>query len=166
MASLPACERPKRAREREAAERARTPAPPPRAAPALTLEPPLALTRVADSGLPCAVDDVLASKCRRCHGVPPRHGAPLPLMTWDDTRQDRLGEPVYSVLARVVQSGFMPYRIEANPPVAPLTEAEKSVLVQWARAGAPRGDCGLAAPSASAVAPGASAPHAAPGKRR
>jgi hypothetical protein len=140
------CERRPRARERELAEtqaRARTQAeaerrrallPPP-------LEPPLETVRVAGSGLPCQVDDVFADKCRRCHGVPPRHGAPLVFMTWEDTRQDRLGEPLYTVLGRAVRSGFMPYKIDANPPILPLTPEEKRIILDWVEAGAPRQDC-------------------------
>src|SRR5207244_6670632 len=34
------------------------------------------------SGLPCAVDEVFASRCRECHTRPPQFGAPMPLQTW------------------------------------------------------------------------------------
>lgn len=116
-------------------------------------EPPLELVRVPNSGLPCAVDDVLAAKCRRCHSVPARHSAPFPLLTWEDTQQLIDVRPRFKVLEKVVQTGYMPYGIPANPPVQPLTDAEKQTLLAWARAGAPRGGCGAPAATESARLP-------------
>lgn len=106
-------------------------------------EPPFGPLRVADSGLPCDVDQVLASKCRRCHATPSRHGAPFPLYTWAELQVPRSEQPLFVHVGRVVQSGFMPYRIEANPPVEPLADAEKKTLLDWVSAGAPRGVCAL-----------------------
>lgn len=145
------CERQQRAREREAAAaelRARVlaRAAARRAAEPLPEEPPVETLRVPSSGLPCNVDAVFAAKCRRCHTVPTRHGAPLVFLTWDDTRQDRLGQPLYSVIGRAVRTGFMPYRVEANPPVQPLTDEEKKTILDWVDAGAPREDCDPRAP--------------------
>lgn len=153
-----ACERQPRAREREAAQaqelakkqareaqrRAEEPQPE---------EPPVETTRVPNSGLPCRVDDVFASKCRRCHTIPTRHGAPFVFLTWDDTRQDRLGQPLYAVIGRAVSSGFMPYKIEANPPVQPLSEDEKKIILDWVAAGAPKEDCDPSAPDGKKAAP-------------
>lgn len=159
---LGGCQRQPRAREREAAEaeakaRARAREAARLAALPLPEEPPVELPRVPNSGLPCDVDDVLARKCRRCHSVPTRHGAPFVLLTWDDTRQDRQGQLLVSVIARAVRSGFMPYRVEANPPVQPLTDEEKKIILDWVDAGAPRADCASEATSARA-------PDAAPAK--
>jgi hypothetical protein len=104
-------------------------------------EPPFGPLRAEDAELPCDVDDVLAKKCRRCHAIPPRHGAPFPLFTWTELQATRSSQPLYQVVARVVQTGFMPLRIPANPPVEPLTDSEKKTLLDWAGAGAPRGSC-------------------------
>ncbi|HWA73188.1 MAG TPA: hypothetical protein VG937_12655 [Polyangiaceae bacterium] len=104
-------------------------------------EPPLGPLRAENAELPCDVDDVLARKCRRCHAIPPRHGAPFPLFTWTDLQAMRSSQPIYEVVARVVQTGYMPYRIPANPPVEPLTDAEKKTLLDWVAAGAPRESC-------------------------
>lgn len=147
------CERQPRAREREAAEaeakeRARAAEYARRAAEPLPEEPPVEMLRVANSGLPCKVDDVFASKCRRCHTIPTRHGAPFVFLTWDETRQDRLGQPLYAVIGRAVRTNFMPYRVEANPPVQPLTDEEKKILLDWVDAGAPREICDPSAPDA------------------
>jgi hypothetical protein len=152
------CERQPRAREREAAEaeakaRAQAREAARRAAEPLPEEPPVETVRVPNSGLPCKVDDVFAAKCRRCHTVPTRHGAPLVFLTWDDTRQDRLGQPLYSVIGRAVRTGFMPYRVEANPPVQPLTDDEKKIILDWVDAGAPREDCDPSAPDGKKAPP-------------
>jgi hypothetical protein len=80
--------------------------------------------------------------------VPARHGAPLAFLTWDDTRSDRFGQPLYTVIGRAVRTGFMPYRTPANPEVLPLTEIEKQIILKWVDAGAPRADCDLAADNA------------------
>jgi hypothetical protein len=110
-------------------------------------EPPFGPLRVEDSGLPCDVDDVLARKCRRCHAIPPRHNAPFPLFTWAETQIVRGSEPLYHHLGRVVQSGFMPFIIEANPPIERLTDAEKKTLLDWVSAGAPSASCKPPAPA-------------------
>ncbi len=153
-----ACERQPRAREREAAQakelekkQAREAAR--RAAEPMPEEPPVETTRVPNSGLPCQVDDVFARKCRRCHTVPTRHGAPFVFFTWEDTRQDRLGQPLYASIGRAVSSGFMPYKIEANPPVIPLTDEEKKIIVDWVAAGGPKEACDPSAPDGKKAAP-------------
>jgi hypothetical protein len=106
-------------------------------------EPPLGVLRMPNSELPCDVDEVLARKCRRCHGTPSRHGAPFPLYTWTELHVPRSEQPLFVHVGRVVESGFMPLRIETNPPIEPLTDAEKKLLLDWVSAGAPRGVCEL-----------------------
>lgn len=143
---LGGCQRQPRAREREAAEaeaRAQAAAREAARIAALPLpeEPPVEVLRVPNSGLPCKVDEAFAAKCRRCHTIPMRHGAPFVFLTWDDTQEDRQGQRLASLIGRAVRSGFMPYRVEANPPVLPLTDAEKKSILDWVDAGAPREDC-------------------------
>lgn len=121
---------------REEAQRQAAYVPPP-----LPRDPPLEKVRVPDSGLPCDVDDVLARKCRRCHTTPARHNAPFELYTWDDTRKVRLDKPLYVDIGRVVDSGYMPLGIEADPPVERLTPEEKKSLLDWVDAGAPKTSC-------------------------
>jgi len=174
---LGGCQRQPRAREREAAEaeaaaRAFAAEAARRDALPMPAEPPLELLRAPHSGLPCKVDDVFANKCRRCHTIPTRHGAPFVFFTWDDTRQDRLGQPLYSVIGRAVRTNLMPYRVEANPPVEPLTDDEKKIILDWVDAGAPREECDPNAPepktpastSAQAKAKAAAAPSKARSK--
>lgn len=167
------CERKPRAREREAAEakieaearakeaarRAALPARP------LPEEPPVETLRVPGSGIPCKVDDAFAAKCRRCHTAPTRHGAPFVFLTHQDMQQERGGQKLAALIGRAVRSDFMPYRIEANPPVQPLTDEEKQHILDWVDAGAPREDCDPSAPVAkktSSKAKVKSAPSAQP----
>jgi hypothetical protein len=168
-AALVGCERKQRLREREAAEATvRAQAEAKRqaelAAAPLPEEPPVELLRAEDSGLPCAVDDAFAAKCRRCHTIPTRHGAPFVFLTWQDTQQARGDERLATLIGRAVRSGFMPYRIEANPKVEPLTEEEKKSILDWVDAGAPQERCDRARPSAPAsAAPGATGAPSATG---
>jgi hypothetical protein len=164
---LAGCEKQPRAREREAAQekaKARAYAAEVARLAALPLpeEPPIETPRVPNSGIPCKVDDVFAGKCRRCHTVPTRHGAPLVFLTWEDAHHDRLGQPLYAVIGRAVRTNFMPQRIEANPPVQPLSDDEKKIILDWVDAGAPREDCDPNAPEPqkSAMKPPKAAPSA------
>jgi hypothetical protein len=146
VALLGGCERKQRARERDAVESAAKAEREAKRRAALAAmprpeEPPVEITRVPDSGLPCDVDDVFAKKCRRCHTIPARHGAPFVFLTWQDTQQTRADQPLTALISRAVRSGFMPYRIEANPKIEPLTEHEKKIILDWIDAGAPRADC-------------------------
>jgi hypothetical protein len=105
--------------------------------PPLPLEAPWGPPKLPNADLPADVDDVLARKCRRCHGAPTRHSAPFPLYTWADTRGPHNGQPIYERIGRAVETGFMPNLIRANPPVEPLTDAEKEIVLAWVRAGGP-----------------------------
>ena len=158
----------------------RKPAPPtpggasnPQLAPIVTAAPipseePVQTARVPNSGFPCAVDDLLAAKCRRCHTIPARHNAPFSLLTWDDTRGMVGDRPRYLVMASATKSGYMPYNIPANPPVERLTDEEKKVLADWVEAGAPKAACpplpaasgSARRPAPKAIGSGVSAPKA------
>jgi hypothetical protein len=146
---LGGCERKPRAREREAAERqAKAAAGAKEAARRAALprqplpeEPPVETLRVPNSGIPCKVDDAFAAKCRRCHTIPTRHGAPFVFLTHQEVQQERGGQKLAALIGRAVRSNFMPYRIDANPPVQPLTDEEKQHILDWIDAGAPREDC-------------------------
>jgi uncharacterized membrane protein len=105
------------------------------------LEDPVQTLRVPNSGFPCAVDDLLAAKCRRCHTVPPRNNAPFSLLTWEDTRGMIGDRPRYVVMETATRSGYMPYNIPANPPVERLTDEEKKIIADWVDAGAPKAAC-------------------------
>lgn len=85
----------------------------------------------------CAVQVVLAAKCQRCHSQPPQHGAPFPLVTYEDTQVlNRRGDPRFVTIEMVVADGFMPPSFVAlEPALEPLSADEAELLVGWCRAG-------------------------------
>lgn len=100
----------------------------------------------------CEALTVIHAKCQRCHQQPPKNGAPVPFLTYEDTQA-----PYYTtdmkfsdVMLGAVERGFMPY-VALNdgpnpimPPVEPLTPDEKATLLGWLKQGAlPEGgtDC-------------------------
>jgi hypothetical protein len=95
--------------------------------------------------VPCEVQEVLQAKCLRCHGEVVQFGAPYQFLTLEQIREVRGDKPVYDRMLLAVETEFMPpLQLETTPAVEPLTPAEKSVLLDWVRAGAPGesdGDC-------------------------
>jgi hypothetical protein len=101
----------------------------------------------ADSGPPvsfCQALTVIRTKCQRCHQDPPKNGAPVPFLDYDDTQAPYVDDTLkYSdVMLLVVERDFMPY-VTLNegddpimPPVEPLTGDEKATLLGWLRQGA------------------------------
>jgi hypothetical protein len=99
----------------------------------------------------CEARSVLVAKCQRCHQDPPKNGAPMPLLSYEDTQGAWTVElRVYDVMRAAVDRDFMPY-VELNgpptnlmPPVEPLSAEEKVRLMRWLDEGAlPEGgtDC-------------------------
>jgi uncharacterized membrane protein len=88
----------------------------------------------------CDALGVLEAKCQRCHQDPPKNLAPFPLLTYADTQEERpTGELVYERMRDVVSSGIMPPTSgNYDPPVDPLTCAERTTLLSWLNADAPR----------------------------
>jgi uncharacterized membrane protein len=85
----------------------------------------------------CAVRLVLEAKCQRCHSAPPVHGAPFPLVAYEDTQvTNRRGEARFMAIAAVVADGFMPPAfITLDPAVEPLSADEQELLLGWCSAG-------------------------------
>jgi len=90
----------------------------------------------------CDVAPIIQSKCQRCHQAPPQHGAPFPLMTYDDTqvlspRTDAPERKRAEDMLSVVETNYMPYMgLALDPPVSPLTCAERATLLDWLGKGA------------------------------
>jgi hypothetical protein len=96
------------------------------------------------TSLPCDVDEVLARKCRTCHVAPPINGAPMPLLTWQDTRRVSLEEPPKRIFERMGErihhaTSPMP---PPTSPTGPLTNDEMAILDAWLGAGAPEAPAG------------------------
>jgi uncharacterized membrane protein len=90
--------------------------------------------------LPCDVDAVLESKCRVCHLDPPDFGAPMSLVTWEDTQDvtpTGNPDPVWERMQFRISDALRPM-----PPsgLQMLVQAERDILEAWFAAGAPAGD--------------------------
>jgi hypothetical protein len=92
----------------------------------------------------CAALTVIRAKCQRCHQSPPQHGAPVPLLTYEDiqapyyTTDQKWSDAIVGAVAR----GAMPDLAQNDPPISlmppvePLTEDEKTTLLDWLAQGA------------------------------
>jgi hypothetical protein len=90
------------------------------------------------SSLPCDVDAVLAANCRTCHTQPPQFGAPMPLVTWDDTQsaaKEVAGEKVYQRIGERIHDNANPMPPSPNPR---LSASDTATLDAWIAAGAPK----------------------------
>lgn len=86
--------------------------------------------------LPCAVDDVLALRCRACHSAEPKFGAPIPLTSRDDLLALSL-DGATTVADVVVQRMADTDAIMPPPPNPPATEAEVAAIADWIADGHP-----------------------------
>jgi hypothetical protein len=113
--------------------------------------------------LPCDVSAVLQANCQSCHQSPPINGAPMPLVTWEDTQvtvpSDPDGIPPTSASEKVFQ--MMETRITSTTnPMPPaghtLAAADAATITNWVNAGAPAGTAG------QTCSPGGGVPDAGP----
>jgi uncharacterized membrane protein len=88
----------------------------------------------SETPLPCDVDQVLADKCRQCHGSPVEFGAPIELIAWEDTQATIDSEQVWKIMERRVHA-----TVEPMPPrgLPTLTAEELAILDAWFDGGAP-----------------------------
>jgi uncharacterized membrane protein len=87
----------------------------------------------------CQVREVLGAKCQRCHVGAGLHGAPFPLVTYDDTQVylASLEKHRWQLMANMVEQDQMPPEdSQLEPPPAKLTASEKDVLMTWFAEGA------------------------------
>ncbi len=103
--------------------------------------PPWADRKVAGSGFPCAIEDVLSTSCRRCHWDPQENDAPFPLKSWEDTQAQRSGKPIFVLMKQMVAADLMP-PLDAlvSPKVESLSSEHKRAMLKWLEAGAKRAD--------------------------
>jgi hypothetical protein len=92
-------------------------------------------------GLPCDVDQLLATRCRSCHSAPPIGLAPMALVT----RADLLGPAKTDPTKRVIELAITRMEAMATPmPPVPATAPaanEIATLKAWVAAGFPKGTC-------------------------
>jgi hypothetical protein len=96
------------------------------------------------SGMPCAVQELLATRCQQCHSDPPQFGAPMPLLTRAHllaaTPSDaNTSAGAHSVVRMKDSTKPMP-----QPPNPLATAAEIAALEAWVTAGLPASEetCG------------------------
>ena len=90
--------------------------------------------------LPCDVEQLVATRCRQCHGADPAFGATRPMLSWDDLMfgpydgHDTLAE---ACLERMQ----LPMDDEERMPLTPQPPAtvdEIAVMSDWIDAGTPK----------------------------
>ncbi|HMJ14978.1 MAG TPA: hypothetical protein VK524_26375 [Polyangiaceae bacterium] len=79
--------------------------------------------------LPCNVETILKAKCQSCHAEEPLYGAPLALMTYEDTQTLYKDRMTWRAMKDAVESGKMPQGTQ-------LTAEEKDTLADWFAYGA------------------------------
>jgi len=99
-------------------------------------------------GLPCDVSDVLETSCQPCHSSPTQYGAPMPLVTLEDTRApftalpDYDHVPVWQLIGEVVERGWMPQPL----PGVTLSAEGRATLLDWVANEAPPSEPGEGCP--------------------
>jgi hypothetical protein len=97
----------------------------------------------------CDAYKIVNCVCQQCHQNPTRHGAAMPLMTYEDTQARYPASSstlVWEKMKEAVTNRSMPETGDpsVDPPVAPLTDAQRTTLLAWLAQGAhPEGglDC-------------------------
>ena len=98
----------------------------------------------AGGGLPCDVVDVLARHCGDCHGEPPKFGAPMSLVSYEDLHVPAItnpGRPVSELVVERIDDEKAPM-----PPTGRMPDEDRKVLLDWIEGGArldPTADCEL-----------------------
>ena len=90
----------------------------------------------------CAAYKIINCVCQQCHQDPPVNGAPLSLVSYDDTQGQYAGtvvkKTVWQEMQKVITSRFMPYMGDPTvmPPVKPLTDEQQATMLTWLAQGA------------------------------
>jgi hypothetical protein len=87
--------------------------------------------------LPCRVDAVLEQSCRSCHTNPPKFGAPMPLLTFEDLHAAAPSDPnkrVYELVGQRIHDDAKPMPQAPNPRLSALAT---TTLDDWIAQGAP-----------------------------
>jgi hypothetical protein len=106
--------------------------------PFAVLSPLLAIACDPAQSLPCDVTEVLEKKCQQCHSNPPRFGAPMPLVTFNDLHAASVIDPSQQVYQRVLARIHDAAAPMPPPSTGGLDPAEMATLDGWLKAGAPQ----------------------------
>jgi hypothetical protein len=86
-------------------------------------------------GIPCDVNEVLATQCRGCHADPPRYGAPMSLVSLDDMSAPAPSDPARTV-AEVMRERLVD-PVSPMPPTGEMSVTDRDLLDGWLAAGTP-----------------------------
>ena len=100
-------------------------------------------------GLPCDVQQLLATQCQSCHSSPPLAPAPMPLVTLANLMAPALADMTKNYAQMSVSRMQNPTLPMPPAPAARATAAQIATLQNWIAAGYPTGTCGVAAGGAS-----------------
>jgi len=88
----------------------------------------------------CAAYRIVNCVCQQCHQNPPVHGAPVPLMTFDDLHADVPGSSmkIWQLAQNYVSIRYMPFTGDKTvmPPVQPLSNDDYNTMLGWFAQGA------------------------------
>ena len=83
----------------------------------------------------CEINLIVEKKCQRCHTDSGDMDTPFNLESYDEVMDQVMA------IELVIERGTMPMQVTMEPPVEPLTAAEKEAILDWIDAGTPQGDC-------------------------
>lgn len=106
--------------------------------------------------IPCEVEQVLADRCRQCHGAQPAYGAPMSLVTYADLVAPAKSDPSKKVYELVLDRIHRDDRPMPPAPNERLADRETSALDAWLKDGAPSRDTACPADAADGGGPGSS----------
>lgn len=90
----------------------------------------------------CDAFRVINCVCQQCHQNPPLNGAPIPLMTFEDTQapypSNSSTKRTWQAMQASVSNGSMPLTADKSvtPPVKPLSAEQRTTLLDWFAQGA------------------------------
>lgn len=81
--------------------------------------------------IPCEPRRILQTVCQQCHSDPPQNQAPFPLIDRGDVLATRADTVVRENMIAQVERQRMP------APPATMSDADRKILLDWLKAGAP-----------------------------
>jgi hypothetical protein len=95
------------------------------------------------AGVPCDVFKALASSCHRCHGRVPANGAPMSLVELPDFQVLTIQTPKIPKYQQARERMDGSKSPSMPPPGSPITDVDKTTLIDWLGKGAPAADGGM-----------------------
>ncbi|MEM9454844.1 MAG: hypothetical protein AAGF11_11740 [Myxococcota bacterium] len=86
--------------------------------------------------IPCDIQQILRDNCGDCHGDPPRYGAPMPLVDYDDFQVPAESSVARSVWEVTIDRLGDP--VSPMPPGGDMDPDDRDDLLAWLEAGAPQ----------------------------